>query len=200
MVIFYVDVKSCNSIWDKPTSLLRVFFPAWNVQMCSPAVQLPSHTHHGMDPRALHCLELRLPRGEGWQERQDCQAMAMQNPTYFFHKPLFCAAFELNSKESRGDSWNPYPTSPHTHICSSDVLNEKLMWLLTLSLAALCPVQVVKASLEHGKGNLQLWKYNHPPHQLLKSVSCMGEWYQENKVSLLLFFQRFHVISSSLFP
>lgn len=177
MVIFYIDTKSCNFIRDEPSSLLRVFFALWNIQICSPAEKPSSLTRHGMDPKALHCLELRLPRVEGWQERQDCQAMAMQNPTYFFHKPLFCAAFELNSKESRGHRYNPYPTSPHTYICSSNVLNEKLIWLLTLSLAALCLVQVVKASLEHGKGNLQLWRHNHPPQQLLKSVSCMGEWH-----------------------
>lgn len=77
--------------------------------------------------------------------------MAMQNPTYFFHKPLFCATVK-----SPEETVTVPTRQVLAHTCSSDVLNEKLMWLLTLSLAALCPVQVVKASLEHGKGNLQL--------------------------------------------
>lgn len=177
MVILYIDIKSCDFIETSPVLCWGCFSPSEVFRSVHQQVQLPSLTHRGMDPRALHCLEVRLPTVEGWQERQDCQAMAMQNPTYFFHKPLFCEAFELNSKESRGDSYNPYPTSPLTHTCSSDILNEKLMWLLTLSLAALCPVQVVKASLEHGKGNLQLWRHNHPPatNYLSQSPAWMSD-------------------------
>ena len=106
----------------------------------------------GFESSALFASE--TPQDTGLAGEKDGQATGMQNPTYSFQKPLFRAAFEPNSNESKGDSYNPYPTSPHTHICSSDVLNRKLMWVLTLSLAALCPVLVVKASLEHGKGDL----------------------------------------------
>ena len=106
----------------------------------------------GFESSALFVSE--TPQDTALAGETDRQAMGMQNPSYFFQKPLFRAAFEPNSKESEGDSYNPYPTSPHTHICSSDILNRKLTWVLTLSPAALCPVQVVKASLEHGKGGL----------------------------------------------
>lgn len=146
----FPDIKSCNFTREAQVSA-KCFFPSEMFRSIHQQYNCP-HSLTKMDPRALHCLELRLPRQEGWQERQDCQAMAMQNPTYFFHKPFILC----NSNESREDSYSPYPTSPHTHICSSNILNEKLMCLLTLRLAALCPVQVVKASLEHGKGNLQL--------------------------------------------
>lgn len=188
MVILYIDIKSCDFIETSPVRCWGCFSPSEVFRSVHQQVQLPSLTHHGMDPRALHCLEVRLPTVEGWQERQDCQAMAMQNPTYFFHKPLFCEAFELNSKESRGDSYNPYPTSPHTHVFfrrperKADV---------AINSQSCCSV-----SCSSGQSCFGAWKgkssavktQSSPRHQLLKSVYCMGEQYQENKVSLLLFF------------